>query len=105
MTYDPVFIDTHGSAKEPHPIKNVRFTIDIHYSRVGAIRFGGLIFRSFVHRRGGIHVSAIQKDPVAYEHFDPALVGNRRRMLVSDLSGKSNIAYKAREPRPMYGSG
>ncbi len=42
-------------------------------------------------------MSAIQKDPAAYEHLDPSVVGNRRRVLVSDLSGKSNIAYKARE--------
>lgn len=51
---------------------------------------------AFAHK-GGIHVSAIQKDPAAYEHLDPSVVGNRRRVLVSDLSGKSNIAYKARE--------
>ncbi|OQX66247.1 MAG: citramalate synthase [Desulfococcus sp. 4484_242] len=51
---------------------------------------------AFAHK-GGVHVSAIQKNPAAYEHMDPQLVGNRRRVLVSDLSGKSNIAYKARE--------
>jgi len=42
-------------------------------------------------------VSAILKNPVAYEHIDPELVGNRRRVIVSDLAGKSNIEYKARE--------
>ncbi len=51
---------------------------------------------AFAHK-GGIHVSAIMKAPLAYEHMDPELVGNRRRVLVSDLSGKSNIEYKARE--------
>jgi 2-isopropylmalate synthase len=51
---------------------------------------------AFAHK-GGVHVSAIQKNPAAYEHMDPKQVGNRRRVLVSDLSGKSNIAYKARE--------
>ena len=51
---------------------------------------------AFAHK-GGIHVSAVLKTPRAYEHIDPALVGNRRRVLVSDLSGKSNIEYKARE--------
>ena len=51
---------------------------------------------AFAHK-GGIHVSAIMKQPRAYEHIDPALVGNRRRVLVSDLSGKSNVEYKARE--------
>ena len=51
---------------------------------------------AFAHK-GGIHVSAIMKAPKAYEHMDPALVGNQRRVLVSDMSGKSNIEYKARE--------
>jgi len=51
---------------------------------------------AFAHK-GGIHVSAIMKTPKAYEHIDPELVGNSRRVLVSDLSGKSNIEYKARE--------
>jgi 2-isopropylmalate synthase len=51
---------------------------------------------AFAHK-GGIHVSAIMKVPKAYEHLDPALVGNERRVLVSDLAGKSNVEYKARE--------
>ena len=51
---------------------------------------------AFAHK-GGIHVSAIMKVPKAYEHIDPAIVGNQRRVLVSDLSGKSNVEYKARE--------
>ena len=51
---------------------------------------------AFAHK-GGIHVSAVMKDPGAYEHIDPALVGNARNVLISDLSGKSNIEYKARE--------
>ncbi len=51
---------------------------------------------AFAHK-GGIHVSAIQKDARTYEHIDPATVGNRRRVLISDLSGKSNVIYKAAE--------
>ncbi|MGD9151960.1 MAG: citramalate synthase, partial [Desulfobacterales bacterium] len=51
---------------------------------------------AFAHK-GGIHVSAIMKTPKAYEHMDPVAVGNKRRVLVSDLSGKSNVEYKARE--------
>ena len=53
--------------------------------------------RSAFAHKGGIHVSAIMKDTRAYEHIDPQLVGNKRRVLVSDLSGKSNVEYKARE--------
>jgi 2-isopropylmalate synthase len=53
--------------------------------------------RSAFAHKAGVHVSAISKNPVAYEHMDPALVGNKRRVIVSDQSGKSNIEYKARE--------
>jgi len=51
---------------------------------------------AFAHK-GGVHVSAIMKEPRAYEHMTPELVGNNRRVLVSDLSGKSNVEYKAKE--------
>jgi len=51
---------------------------------------------AFAHK-GGIHVSAIMKTPRAYEHINPEAVGNERRVLISDLSGKSNIEYKAKE--------
>lgn len=51
---------------------------------------------AFAHK-GGIHVSAILKNPATYEHMRPELVGNHQRVLVSDLSGKSNILYKAQE--------
>src|SRR5210317_2153939 len=51
---------------------------------------------AFAHK-GGIHVNAIMKTPRAYEHMRPELVGNTQRVLVSDLSGKSNIEYKAAE--------
>ncbi len=51
---------------------------------------------AFAHK-GGIHVSAVLKDSATYEHIAPALVGNRQRVLVSDLSGRSNIVYKLKE--------
>ncbi len=53
--------------------------------------------RSAFAHKGGIHVSAVMKDPRAYEHLVPEEVGNRRRVLVSDLSGRSNVRYKAEE--------
>jgi 2-isopropylmalate synthase len=53
--------------------------------------------RSAFAHKGGVHVSAIMKVPEAYEHMDPHRVGNERRVLISDLSGRSNVAYKARE--------
>ena len=51
---------------------------------------------AFAHK-GGVHVSAIQRHPETYEHIRPELVGNSTRILVSDLSGKSNILAKAEE--------
>ena len=51
---------------------------------------------AFAHK-GGVHVSAIMKNPRAYEHIQPEEVGNKRRVLVSEQSGKSNIDYKAKE--------
>lgn len=48
---------------------------------------------AFAHK-GGIHVSAVMKDASTYEHVKPEVVGNRQRVLLSDLSGRSNIAYK-----------
>jgi 2-isopropylmalate synthase len=51
---------------------------------------------AFAHK-GGIHVSAVLKHPDTYEHVDPEVVGNHRRVLVSELAGQSNILWKARE--------
>jgi 2-isopropylmalate synthase len=51
---------------------------------------------AFAHK-GGTHVNAVQKVIHSYEHIDPGLVGNSRRVLISDLSGRSNIVMKARE--------
>ncbi|QMU56459.1 MAG: citramalate synthase [Candidatus Mycalebacterium zealandia] len=51
---------------------------------------------AFAHK-GGLHASAVRKNPETYEHIDPSLVGNRRRVLVSDLSGRANIISKAAE--------
>ncbi|MBC7336506.1 MAG: citramalate synthase, partial [Clostridia bacterium] len=51
---------------------------------------------AFAHK-AGVHVSAILKHDGTYEHISPEKVGNRRRVLVSELAGTSNIVYKARE--------
>ena len=51
---------------------------------------------AFAHK-GGIHVSAVMKNPKTYEHIEPEAVGNRRRILLSDLAGTSNILQKAKE--------
>jgi 2-isopropylmalate synthase len=48
---------------------------------------------AFAHK-GGIHVSAVLKDSATYEHVPPESVGNRQRVLLSDLSGRGNVLYK-----------
>jgi 2-isopropylmalate synthase len=51
---------------------------------------------AFAHK-GGIHVAAIRRNVDSYQHIDPALVGNKMRVLVSDLSGRGNLMSKAEE--------
>ncbi len=51
---------------------------------------------AFAHK-GGLHVSAVEKDPSSYEHVAPELVGNHRHVVVSDQAGRSNILARFRE--------
>src|SRR6195256_1684719 len=51
---------------------------------------------AFAHK-GGVHVSAVERNPATYEHIVPETVGNRRRILISDLAGRANLLAKARE--------
>ncbi|MCW5981888.1 MAG: citramalate synthase [Bryobacteraceae bacterium] len=53
--------------------------------------------RSAFAHKGGVHVSAVLRDSATYEHIRPELVGNRQRVLLSDLSGRGNILYKLKE--------
>ena len=53
--------------------------------------------RSAFAHKGGMHVNALVKCEQSYQHIDPGLVGNHSRVVVSELAGKSNIVYKARE--------
>ena len=58
-------------------------------------RFQAYVGESAFAHKGGIHVSAVERNPLTYEHIDPDKVGNIRRILISDQSGKSNILHKA----------
>ena len=51
---------------------------------------------AFAHK-GGVHVNAVLKDSNTYEHISPKAVGNRQRVLLSDLSGKGSILYKLKQ--------
>jgi 2-isopropylmalate synthase len=61
---------------------------DEHAPYVGASAFA---------HKAGLHVSALLKSSASYQHVDPAAVGNRMRVLVSELAGRSNIVHKLNE--------
>jgi len=67
-------------------ISNMRQRNDQPYTGVSA----------FAHK-GGVHINAVMKNPKTYEHIDPSSVGNRRRILVSELAGKTGIFLRAKE--------
>jgi 2-isopropylmalate synthase len=51
---------------------------------------------AFAHK-GGMHVAGVSTDPATFEHIEPAVVGNRRELLISELSGKGTVQARARE--------
>jgi 2-isopropylmalate synthase len=51
---------------------------------------------AFAHK-GGMHVAGVSADPATFEHIDPAVVGNEREMLISELSGKGTVQSRARD--------
>lgn len=72
-----------------------RFVLEL--ANVPSNRYQPFVGRSAFAHKGGVHISAVERNPATYEHIDPTLVGNRRRTLVSDLSGRSTIKIKARD--------
>jgi 2-isopropylmalate synthase len=60
-------------------------------------RYQPFVGKSAFAHKGGIHAAAVKRNPKAYEHIEPALVGNVRAIPVSDLSGRGNILMKAQE--------
>lgn len=71
-----------------HVSEVANLTMDSHLPYVGASAFG---------HKGGMHIAAMTRAEQAYEHIDPALVGNQSRFVVSELSGVNTIAHKAHE--------
>ncbi len=70
--------------------------VDERLDRVPARNAAYVGESAFAHK-GGLHVSAVAKDPGTYEHIDPAVVGNRRHIVVSDQAGRSNILARFHE--------
>lgn len=67
-------------------ISNMRLRDDQPYTGLSA----------FAHK-AGVHINAVMKNPKSYEHIDPTIVGNRRRILVSELAGKTGILVRAKD--------
>ncbi|HUO06348.1 MAG TPA: citramalate synthase, partial [Candidatus Binataceae bacterium] len=83
----------------PAKIRTLREVSTLVYELANITPFArqAYVGRSAFAHKAGLHVSGIQRNARTYEHIDPALVGNDRRVLLSELSGRANIAYKARE--------
>ncbi|CAG7624913.1 (R)-citramalate synthase [Paenibacillus solanacearum] len=90
LKYDVISADQLASlssiARYVSEIANMHMPINQPY--VGSAAFA---------HKGGIHVSAILRDSSTYEHITPELVGNKQRVLVSELAGQSNLVFKAQE--------
>ncbi len=72
-----------------------RFILEL--ANVTPNRYRPFVGQSAFTHKGGVHISAVAKNPKTYEHIEPTLVGNTRRFLVSDLSGRATIKQKAEE--------
>ena len=86
-------IDCIGTAKLKELTEVSRYIAEI--SNVKQQENQPFVGNSAFTHKAGVHINAIMKNPVTYEHVDPHLVGNKRRLLVSELSGKSSILLKA----------
>jgi 2-isopropylmalate synthase len=72
-----------------------RFVLEL--ANMSPNRYQPYVGRSAFAHKGGVHISAVERNPATYEHIEPALVGNKRRILVSDLSGRAAIKRKAED--------
>lgn len=84
------------------PEKNIKKLMDTSYyiaeisNSPVASNAGFIGHRAFTHK-GGMHIDAVIKNPVAYEHVDPRIIGNKRNFVTSDLAGKMPIIKKAQQ--------
>ena len=84
------------------PEKNIKKLMDASYyiaeisNSPVATNAGFIGHRAFTHK-GGMHIDAVIKNPVAYEHVEPSTVGNKRNFVTSELAGKMPIVQKAQQ--------
>ena len=88
MGYDCIPDLTHLTELS-HKVSGIaNFNPDEHAPYVG--------LEAFAHK-GGIHVSAVERQPHSYEHIAPEMVGNKRKFVISELAGRSNVRVRAAE--------
>lgn len=95
----PEFADAYEIAVTPERLKSlthVSRTLDEMLNRAPD-RYAPYVGENAFFSKAGIHVSAILKDPRTYEHVPPELVGNQRKIAVSDQAGRSNILARLEE--------
>lgn len=81
-------------ARDLSQLREISLFVDELANVVHDIRAPFVGAAAFTHK-GGLHVHAVQKLARTYEHIDPALVGNRQNIVISDMSGQSNVLAKA----------
>ncbi len=79
-----------------HELRELSRIIDERANLQPNVRAAFVGDAAFAHK-GGVHVSAVNRRPETYEHIAPELVGNQRRILLSDLSGRANVVAKDRD--------
>lgn len=87
-------------ADQPQPLAELRALsryVDDRANLAPQVRKAYVGDAAFAHK-GGVHVSAVNRRPDTYEHVPPEVVGNRRRVLVSELSGRANVVAKGVGP-------
>jgi 2-isopropylmalate synthase len=77
-------------------LKHVSRMVDDRLNRA-PVRTAAYVGESAFAHKGGLHVSAVEKDPTLYEHVNPDLVGNTRHVIISDQAGKSNVLSRFRD--------
>ncbi|MDX1739296.1 MAG: citramalate synthase, partial [Alphaproteobacteria bacterium] len=88
-----------GIAKESlHKLTTISRLLDERLNRAPNHHQPYVGERAFAHK-GGLHVSAVAKDPTTYEHIDPEIVGNHRLIVVSDQAGRSNILARLKDAK------
>src|SRR5262249_49858973 len=89
-------LETGISAQQLHQLTHVSRLLDELLNRAPNRHAAYVGASAFAHK-GGLHVSAVEKDPRTYEHVEPETVGNQRHILVSDQAGRSNSSARLRE--------